>query len=60
MTPFRISSFGLPPSIIHRTSCPSASWMSMWNQECGLIISHRTSVPVSVSGFSTSNSAEKA
>ena len=32
----------------------------MWNQEWGLIISHFVSVPFSVSGLLTSNSAENA
>src|SRR5262245_7672551 len=32
----------------------------MWNQECGLIISHFTRVPSSFIGLFTSNSAEKA
>src|SRR4029077_6541084 len=60
VTPMRINWFGLPPSIIHVVTLPSASLTSTWNHECGLIISHFTSVPLSFSGLFTSNSAEKA
>src|SRR4051794_23774460 len=58
--PWRISEFGLPPSIIHSTTWPSGPFTSRWNQECGLIISHLTMMPFSVRGFFTSNSDENA
>src|SRR5262245_28283801 len=60
VTPSRISWFGLPPSTNQRTTWPSGPFTSMWNQECGLIISHFTRVPSSFIGLFTSNSAEKA
>src|SRR5213593_1118290 len=60
VTPCRMSEFGLPPSIIHSTRLPSGSFTSTWNQEWGLIISHLTSVPFSVSGLLMSNSDELA
>ena len=60
VTPTRMSEFGLPPSTIHSTISPFGFFTSMWNHEWGLIISHLTSVPLSTSGFFTSNSDENA
>ena len=49
--------FGFDVSTFHSVVLPSGSATPIVIQPCGLIISHRTTVPVSVMGFSASNSA---
>src|SRR5512138_2187840 len=57
LQPSRIRPFGLDVSIIHSVVFPSASGTASVIQPCGLIISHFTTVPLSVTGFCASNSA---
>jgi len=46
-------------STIHRVVFPSSPATSIVIQPCGLIISHCTTIPLSVTGFWKSNSAAK-
>ena len=49
--------FGFDVSTIHCVVVPSGAVTSIVIQPCGLIISHFTTVPLSVTGFWASNSA---
>src|SRR6185295_9636211 len=55
--PSRMRPFGFDVSTIHSVVLPSGPGTAMVIQPCGLIISHFTTVPVSVTGFCESNSA---
>jgi hypothetical protein len=56
--PRRTIVFGVPASIIHGTVLPSSPTTSMWIHECGLIHSIFVTLPCSVTGLFSSNSAE--
>ena len=51
LQPSRIRPFGFDVSIIHCAVVPVGSLTSMVIHPCGLIISHFTTVPLSVTGF---------
>src|SRR5688572_1057757 len=55
--PRRIKPLGFEVSTIHRAFPPSGAATSRVIQPCGFIISHFTTVPLSVMGLSASNSA---
>jgi hypothetical protein len=51
------SVFGVPPSIAHVSTMPSGRFTSIWIHACGLIHSTFDTVPCSLIGLLTSNSA---